>query len=139
VSAEEEGESGVGAAGAPGEVVDGVESVFGGCCDDAGEHALGGGPDPGPVAAPCFAVDNTGSHRLFASEVGGVHALDGEEAEQGVGLVGEVFEQPSVGVAARRSGAQWCSPAGPDTRLCCLLRPQSFLELSWGHVAEGAV
>jgi len=43
---------------------------------------------------------------LFASEVGGVYAFDGEEGEQGVGLVGEVFEQPSVGVTARRPGAQ---------------------------------
>jgi len=67
VSAEEDGESGIGAVGAPGEVVDRVESVFGGCCDDAGEHALGGSPDAGPVATLCFAVYDTGSHRLFAS------------------------------------------------------------------------
>jgi len=105
-SAEEDGESGIGAASAGGEVVDGVEAVLGGCSDDAGEHALGGRPGPGPVAAPGFAVDDTGPHGLLAPEVGGVDPLDGEEGEHGVGLVGEVLEQAPVGVAAGWPGAQ---------------------------------
>lgn len=65
LSAEEDGESGVGAAGTSGQVVDAVDAVFGGGGEHADDGPVGVRAGPGSVAAPDFAVHGAGSDGLL--------------------------------------------------------------------------
>ncbi len=87
-SAEEDGESAVGAAGAGFEVVDSVDAVLGGCGDDAGDDTLGACSVSDAVPAPGFSVHDAGSGGLLAPDVGGVAPSDSQEREESIGLVG---------------------------------------------------
>lgn len=47
-----------------------------------------------------FSIDDRRRHALLAPPVGGIDAVDGEEAEQGVPLVAKVLDQAAVGFVA---------------------------------------
>src|SRR5215210_41161 len=75
---------------------DGVGTLLVGGAQERHEPALGLGSPVGAVAAPHLAVDDGGPDALLASPVGGVDAVDGEEAQEGGPLVAEMLDQAAV-------------------------------------------
>lgn len=121
---------GVRRSGEGGEVVDGVDAVLVGGAQHAGDAALGGGAVPGAVAAPGLAVHHRGPDGLLAPPVRGVHCRVGQEAEQGVGFVGEVVDELAAFVVGLGLGGEqvWGDlrergqPSTTAVRTSCCLR-----------------
>src|SRR3989454_3651605 len=74
-----------------------VPTLLASGAQNAGKDLLGGGPPPGEVAAPGLAIHHGGADGSPGLVVGGRHARQGEEAEEGAGLPAEMLDQPGIG------------------------------------------